>query len=94
MGAALPHPPPMQAALQESRVEVSADLLTEIVPLVMRATGKARGVHFWPWIVMGAACQHPTYVLWYKQPPEHPGPPHRYRTPSPRTRSSCRCSRG
>ena len=74
MGATLPHPPPMQAAVRGSRVEVLADLLTELVPLVMRSSGKARGVHFRPWIVMGAACQHPAYVLWYKQPPERRGP--------------------
>ena len=73
MGAALPYPPPMQAAVQGSKVEVSADLPTEVVPLVMHASGKARGVHFRPWIVTSAACQHPTYVLWYKQPPERRG---------------------
>ena len=27
-----------------------------------------------PWIVTGSACQHPAYVLWYKQPPERRGP--------------------
>ena len=73
-GAALPHPPPMQAAVRGSRVEVSADLPTKVVPLVMRASGKARGVHFRPSIVTGAACQHPAYVLWYKGPPERRGP--------------------
>ena len=36
----------------------------------MRASGKARGFHFRPWIVTGVARQHPAYVLWYKQPPE------------------------
>ena len=40
----------------------------------MRASGKARGVHFRPWILTGAACQHPAYVLWFKQPPERRGP--------------------
>ena len=74
MGAALPHPPPMQAAIRGSMVEVSTDLPSSVAPLVMRASGKARGVHFRPWIVTGAACQHPAYVLWFKQPPECRGP--------------------
>ena len=46
MGAALPHPPPMHAAVRGSKVEVSADLPSSVAPLVMRASGKARGVHF------------------------------------------------
>ena len=70
MGAALPHPPPMQAAVRGSKVEVSAELPSSVPPLVMRASGKARGVHFRPWIVTGAACQHPAFVLWFKQPLE------------------------
>ena len=74
IGAALPHPPPMQAGIWGSRVEVSADLPTEVVPLVMRASGKARGAHFRQWIDTGAACQHHAYVLWYKQPPQRCGP--------------------
>ena len=73
MGAALPHPPPMQAAVRGSKVEVSADLPSPVAPLVMRASGKAR-VHFRPWIVTRAACQHPAFVLWNKQPPERRGP--------------------
>ena len=75
MGAALPHPLPMQAAVRVrgSKVEVSTDLPTEVAPLVLRASGKARGVHFRPRIVNGSACQHPAYVLWYKQPPERRG---------------------
>ena len=56
MGAALPHPPPMQAAVRGSKVEVSADLPTSVAQLVMRASGKAPGVHFRPWIVTGASC--------------------------------------
>ena len=39
----------------------------------MRASGKARGVHFRAWLIIGAACQHPAYVLWYKQPLERRG---------------------
>ena len=74
MGAALPHPPPMQAAIGGSMVEVSTDPPSSVAPLVMRASGKDRGVHFRPWIVTGAACQHPGYVLWFKQPPERRGP--------------------
>ena len=74
MGAALPHPPPMQAAVPGSKVEVSTDLPSSVAPLVMRASGKGRGVHFRPWIVTGAACQHPVYVLWFKQPPVRRGP--------------------
>ena len=74
MGVALPHPLPMQAALRGSKVEVSPDLLTEVTPLVLHASGKARGVHFRPWIVTGSVCQHPAYVLWYKQPPDRCGP--------------------
>ena len=50
-------------------VEVSTDLPSSVAPLVMHASGKARGVHFRPWIVTGAACQHPAFVLWFKQPP-------------------------
>ena len=73
MGAALPHPPPM-ATVGGSKVEVSADLPTEVAPPVLRASGKARGVHFRPWIVSASACQHPAYVLWYKPPPERRGP--------------------
>ena len=73
IGAALPHPPPMQAVVRGSKVEVSADLASSVAPLVMRASGKARGVHFRPWIVTGAACQHPVFVLWFKQPPERRG---------------------
>ena len=57
MGAALPQPPPMQAAVRGSRVEFSAYVPTEVGPLVMRASGKARGVHFRPWIVAGTLCQ-------------------------------------
>ena len=74
MGAAVPHPQTMQAAVRGSKVEVSADLPSSVAPLVMRASGKARGAHFQPWIVTGAACQHPAFVLWYKQPPERRGP--------------------
>ena len=74
MGAAVPHPRTMQAAVRGSKVEVSADLPSSVAPLVMRASGKARGAHFQPWIVTGAACQHPALVLWYKQPPERRGP--------------------
>ena len=74
MGAALPHPPPMQAAVRGSMVKVSTDLPSSVAPLVMRASGKARGVHFRPWIVTGAACQHPAFVQWFKQPPERRGP--------------------
>ena len=74
MGAALPHPPPMQAAVKGSKVEVSADLPTEVVPLALRASGKARGVHFRPWIITSTTYQHPAYVLWYKQPPERRRP--------------------
>ena len=43
IGAAVPHPPPMQAAVQGSKVEVFADLPSSVPPLVMRASGKARG---------------------------------------------------
>ena len=94
MGAPLPHPPLMQAAVWGSRVEGSADLLTEVVPLVMPASGKARGVHFRPWIATGAACRHPTYVRWYKQPPERRGPsPEVWKTLA-EDRNSSRCSRG
>ena len=74
MGAALPHPPPMQAAVRGSMVEVSIEFPSSVAPLVMRASGKARVVHFRPWILTGAACQHPAYVLWFKQPPERRGP--------------------
>ena len=74
MGVALPHPPPMQAAVKGSKVEVSAGLPSLVAPLVMRASGKDRGVHFRLWIVAGAACQHPAFMLWYKQPPERRGP--------------------
>ena len=48
MGAALPHPPPMQTAVRGSMVEVSTDLPSSVAPLVMRASGKARGMHFRP----------------------------------------------
>ena len=92
MGAVLPHPPPMQAAVRGSKVEVLADLPSAVAPLVMHANGKAQGVHFRPWIVTGAACQHPAFVLWYKQPPERCGP-RRSGRPSPRTRSSIPCLR-
>ena len=51
MGAALPQPQPMQAAVRGWMVEVSTDLPSSVAPLVMRASGKARGVHFRPWIV-------------------------------------------
>ena len=74
MGAALPHRPPMQAVIRGSMVEVSTDLPSSVAPLVMRASGKPRGLHFRPWIVTGAACQHPAYVLWFKQPAERRGP--------------------
>ena len=74
MGAALPHSPPMQAAVSGSKFEVSADLPREVAPLVTRTSGKARDVHFRSWIVTGSTCQHPAYVLWYKQPPERRGP--------------------
>ena len=73
-GAALPHPPPMQAAVRGSKVELSADLPSAVVLLVMRLSGKARGVRFRPWIVTGAACQHPAFMLWNKRPPEHRRP--------------------
>ena len=74
MGAALPQPPPMQAAIRGSMVEVSTNPPSSVALLVLRASGKARGVHFRPWIVTSAACQHPAYVLWFKQPPERRGP--------------------
>ena len=74
MGAALLHPSPMQATVRGSMVEVSTDLPSSVAPLVMRASGNARGVHLRPWIVTGAACQDPAYVLWFKQPPERRGP--------------------
>ena len=45
----------------------------QVAPLVVRASCKARGVHFRPWIVTGSACQHAAYVLWYRQPPERRG---------------------
>ena len=100
MEVALPHPPPMQAAVRRSKVEVSANLRSSVAPLVMRNSGKARGVHFRPWIVTGAACQHSAFVLWYKQPPERRGPCPRSGGPSPgttsssRPTSSSRCLRG
>ena len=59
-----------------------------MAPLVMRDSGKARGVHFRPWIVTGAACQHPVFVLWYKQSLERRGASPEIWVPSPRTRSS------
>ena len=43
-------------------------------PLVMRTSGKARGMHFRPSIVTGTVCQHPVFVLWLKQPLERRGP--------------------
>ena len=64
----------MQAAVRGSKVEVSADLPLSVTPLVVRASGKAQGVHFQPWIVTGAACQHPAFVLWFERPPERCGP--------------------
>ena len=66
MGPALPHPAPRQARVRGSKVAVSADLCSLVAPLVMRASGKAREVHFRPWIVTGVACQYPAFVLWYK----------------------------
>ena len=48
MAAALPYFPPMQAAVRGSIVEVSTDLPSSVAPLVMRASGKAQGVHFRP----------------------------------------------
>ena len=60
--------------LPGSKVEVSVDLPTEVAPRVLRANGKAWGVHFVPWIVTSSACQHPEHVLWYKQPLERRGP--------------------
>ena len=56
MGAALPHAPPMQASVWGLIVECSTDLPIEVAPLVLCASGKARGVHFRPWIVICAAC--------------------------------------
>ena len=94
MTAALPHPPPMQVVVRGSRVDVSPDILTEAVSLVMSASGKPRGVQFRPWIVTGAACQHPMYVLWYKSHRSTADPPRRFGRPSPRTISSTHCSRG
>ena len=55
MGAALPHPPPMHAAVRGSKVEVSTDLPLSVALLVMHASGKARGVHFRPRIITGTA---------------------------------------
>ena len=66
--------PLMQAAIRGSMLEVSTDLSSSVAPLLMRASGKARGVHFRPWVVTGAACPHPAYVLWFKQPLERRGP--------------------
>ena len=40
----------------------------------MCASGKVRGVHFRPWNVTDAACQHPAFVPWFKQPLERRGP--------------------
>ena len=56
MGAVLPHPPPMQAAVRGPKVEVAAELPTEVAPLVMRVSGKARGVYLQLWIVTRSAC--------------------------------------
>ena len=44
-----------------------------MLPLVVSASAKARGVHFRPWIVTSAGGQHPAYVVWCKQPPERRG---------------------
>ena len=38
-----------------------------------RCTG-FRGFHLRPWIVRGSTCEHPAYVLWYKQLPERRRP--------------------
>ena len=54
-GKPCPTPPPMQAAVRGSMVEVSTDLPSSVAPLVMRASGKARVVHFRFWIVTGTA---------------------------------------
>ena len=31
-------------------------------------------MHFRPWMVTSTACQHPAFMLWFKQPPELRGP--------------------
>ena len=41
---------------------------------MLRANGKPSVVHFYPWLVIGSACQHPAYVLLFKQPPERRRP--------------------
>ena len=74
MGPALPHPLLMQAAVWGSKVKATTDLRTKVAPLGLGASGNAGGVHFRRCISTSSACQHPMYVLWYKEPPEHRGP--------------------
>ena len=92
--AALLHPPPMQAAVRGSRVEFLADLLTEVVPLAMRAIGKPGAYTSGRGLSRAPPASTPRTCCGTSSHRRAAGPPRRCGRPSPRTKSSCRCSWG
>ena len=74
MGSTLPHPPPMQAAVRGSQIEFSMHLPMDLLPAVLRDSGRVRGLRSMPWITAGSDRPYSAYVVWFKQPPERRGP--------------------
>ena len=60
--------------MRGSYVVVSMDLPPFLIRVVLRDSGKTRGVQFRPWITTGTDYHHPTYILSFKEPPEQRGP--------------------
>ena len=70
----LPQRPPMNVGRHGAWVEVSLDLPMDLIPVVLRASGRVRGVLYRPCATSGEDYPHPAHVMHFEWPLEHRGP--------------------
>ena len=70
----LPQRPPMNVRRHGAWVEVSLYLPVDLIPVVLRASGRVRGMLYRPWATFGEDYPHPAHVMRFERPPERRGP--------------------
>ena len=64
----VPQRPPMNVGPHGAWVEFSLDLPVDLIPVVLRASGRVRGVLYRPWATSGEDYPHPAHVMRFERP--------------------------
>ena len=70
----LPQRPPMNVGRHGDWMEASLDLPVDLIQVVLRASGRVRGVLYRPWVTSGEDYPHPAHIFRLERPPERRGP--------------------